>query len=146
MELLKEIANIAGKPGLYKIVKPGRSGVIVESLNELKKREMISATSKVSILNEIAVYSQYTKEGNDSKPLSEIFSAIKSTFGDKIEVDTKNATSKELFDFLTQVHPDYDTERVYANDIKKMINWYNIISEYYPEALVEDSKTEEETA
>lgn len=134
MELLQEVANISGKPGLYRIVKPGRVGVIVESLDAAAKREMVNANAKVSVLKEISVY---TENANESVPLSEIFLTIRKTHGEKVDLDAKNATNKQLFDFFETVLPDYDRERVYATDVKKIINWYHIISEYLPEAFEE---------
>lgn len=130
MELLQEVANISGKPGLYRIVKPGRAGVIVESLDQLHKREMINANAKVSVLKEISVY---TEDINKATPLGEIFLSIRKDFGNKVELDTKNATNKEIFDFFGKVMPDFDRERVYPTDVKKIINWYNILSENLPE-------------
>jgi hypothetical protein len=145
MELLQEVANISGKPGLYRIVKPGRAGVIVESLDATKKREMINANAKVSVLKEISVY---TENVNDSKPLGEIFLAIKDAHGQKVELDVKKASNNELFDFFGAVMPEFDKERVYATDIKKIINWYNTLSEHLPEAfeVKEDSEVKEESA
>jgi hypothetical protein len=138
MELLQEVANISGKPGLYRIIKPGRAGVIVESLDQLHKREMINANAKVSVLKEISVY---TEDINKATPLGEIFLSIRKDFGNKVELDTKNATNKEIFDFFGKVMPDFDKERVYPTDVKKIINWYNILSENLPELF--DSKEEE---
>lgn len=143
MELLKEVAHISGRPGLFKIVKPGRTGVIVESLNDLRKREMISAAAKVSVLNEIAIYTEYDQETGDSKPLSDIFKSIKEKHGDKIEINTKEASGADLIEFMSEVLPDFDQDKVYANDIKKIINWYNLINEFFPEALEEQKKEEE---
>jgi hypothetical protein len=141
MELLKEVANISGKPGLYRIVKPGRAGVIVESLDQLHKREMINANAKVSVLKEISVY---TEDINKATPLGEIFLSIRKDFGNKVELDTKNATNKEIFDFFGKVMPDFDKERVYPTDVKKIINWYNILSENLPELF--DTNVEEVVA
>ncbi len=141
MELLQEVANISGKPGLYRIVKPGRAGVIVESLDQLHKREMINANAKVSVLKEISVY---TEDINKATPLGEIFLSIRKDFGNKVELDTKNATNKEIFDFFGKVMPDFDRERVYPTDVKKIINWYNILSENLPELF--ESKEEEVVA
>lgn len=134
MELLQEVANISGKPGLFRIVKPGRAGVIVESLDAARKREMVNANAKVSVLKEISVY---TETGNESVPLGDIFSAIRKAHSGKVDFDLKNATPKQFFEFFETVLPDYDRERVYATDVKKIINWYNIISEYLPEAFEE---------
>ncbi|MCD8540189.1 MAG: DUF5606 domain-containing protein [Leadbetterella sp.] len=141
MELLQEVANISGKPGLYRIVKPGRVGVIVESLDAARKREMVSANAKVSVLKEISVYTEST---NESRPLSEIFRAIREAHGEKVDFDLKNADNKQFFDFFESVLPDYDRDRVYATDVKKIINWYNIISEHLPEAFEEKKEDSEE--
>jgi hypothetical protein len=138
MELLQEVANISGKPGLYRIVKPGRAGVIVESLDALKKREMINANAKVSVLKEISVY---TEDVNKATPLGEIFTNISKDFGNKVDLNTKTASNKEIFDFFAKVMPDFDRERVYATDVKKIINWYNVLSENLPELF--ESKLEE---
>lgn len=143
MELLQEVANISGKPGLYRIVKPGRAGVIVESLDQLKKREMINANAKVSVLKEISVY---TEDVNKATPLGEIFMNIRKDFGNKVDIDSKTASNKEIFDFFGKVMPDFDKERVYPTDVKKIINWYNILSENLPELfeIKEEDKPEEE--
>lgn len=140
MELLQEVANISGKPGLYRIVKPGRAGVIVESLDQLHKREMINANAKVSVLKEISVY---TVDVNKATPLGEIFLSIRKDFGLKIDLDIKTASNKDIFDFFAKVMPDFDRERVYPTDVKKIITWYNILSENLPELFEE--KVEEET-
>jgi hypothetical protein len=99
---------------------------------------MINANAKVSVLKEISVY---TEDINKATPLGEIFLSIRKDFGNKVELDTKNATNKEIFDFFGKVMPDFDKERVYPTDVKKIINWYNILSENLPELF--DSKEEE---
>lgn len=143
MELLQEVANISGKPGLYRIIKPGRGGVIVESLDQNHKREMINANAKVSVLKEISVY---TEDINKATPLSEIFSTIKEKFGEKVDLDTKSASNKDIFDFFAGIMPDFDRERVYATDVKKIITWFNILSANMPELFepkAEEVKEEE---
>jgi hypothetical protein len=140
MELLQEVANISGRPGLFRILKPGRGGVIVESLDAVQKREMINANAKVSVLKEISIYSTGTDQ---SKPLSEILLSIKETFGQEVEVDPKSASNSELFDFMEKVMPDFDRERVYVSDIKKIINWYKILLEFFPEVFEKQSEVAE---
>lgn len=132
MELLQEVANISGKPGLYRIIKPGRSGVIVESLDAQKKREIVSANAKVSVLKEISIY---TEDINKSIPLSDIFLILKEKYEDSLNFDTKTASSRELFDFFAEILPDFDRERVYPTDIKKIINWYKILISNLPEVF-----------
>lgn len=130
MDLLEEVANISGRSGLYRVVKPGRVGVIVESLDSDRKREMINATAKVSILKEISVY---TADVNKSIPLGDIFTKIKVDFGDDLKIDIKTADNKAIFAFFEKVMPDFDRERVYANDVKKIITWYKILLNFLPE-------------
>ena len=141
MELLKEVANISGKGGLYRIIKPGRVGVIVESMDDTKKREMVPANARVSVLKDISIYQQGV---NDSTPLGDIFIAMREKHGGQIELDTKNADNEELYETLGEVMPDFDRERVHASDVKKLINWYNLLSEKMPE-LWEGAKATDET-
>ncbi len=144
MELLKEIAHISGKPGLYRILKPTRTGVIVETIDEKKGRTVVGANARVSVLKEISVYSD-NEEG--SKPLPDIFMAIREKHGEKVEMDTKNASDTDLREFLGEVFPEFDREKVYASDIRKMISWYNLLSQYLPEAFeATEESSEEETA
>lgn len=144
MELLKEIAHISGKPGLYRILKPTRTGVIVETIDEKKGRTVVGANARVSVLKEISVYSD-SDEG--SKPLPDIFVAIREKHGEKVEIDAKNASETELREFLGEVFPEFDREKVYPSDIRKMISWYNLLSAYLPEVFEgKEENTEEEKA
>jgi len=133
MELLKEVANISGQSGLYRILKPTRSGVIVESLDSKKARSVVGANARVSVLKDISVY--MANHQDNAIPLGDIFLAIKEKYGERVEMDVKNSTDASLFDFLDSVAPDFDREKVYASDVKKMINWFNILSENMPEAF-----------
>jgi hypothetical protein len=125
---LKEVAAISGKSGLFKIVKPSRTGVILESMDDKKIRMVASLNYKVSILSEISVYTN-TKDG--SVALGEIFKTIKEKYGKKLEIDTAN--NNAMMSFLENVLPEYDKSRVYASDVKKMINWYKTISNNAPD-------------
>ena len=140
MELLKEVANISGQSGLYRILKPTRTGVIVESLDGKKARSVVGAHARVSVLKDISVY--MANHQDNAIPLGDIFMAIKKKHGDKVEIDVKNATDADFFDFLDSVAPDFDREKVYSSDVKKMINWFNILSANMPEIF---EKTTEET-
>lgn len=135
---LREIASIAGKGGLYRIIKPTRSGVIVESLDDKKQRLVISANQRVSVLKEISIYTT-TAEGTE--PLDNVLQAIYKEFGDDPGVDS-NSSPEELRSFLQHILPDFDKERVYVSDIKKMVGWYYILLEQAPETLQEGSKEE----
>ena len=132
MELLRDIAHISGKSGLYKILKPGRSGVIVETLDDKKQREMVNANARVSVLKDISIY---TEDQNKSIPLSDIFLKIRELHGETVADDYKNFSNNQLFDFFAQVMPDFDRDKVYASDVKKIINWYNVLSKYLPEVF-----------
>ena len=96
MELLRDIAHISGKSGLYKILKPGRNGVIVETLDDKKLREMVSANARVSVLKDISIY---TEDQNKSLPLSDIFLKIRDLHGETVEDTYKSFSNNQLFDF-----------------------------------------------
>jgi Domain of unknown function (DUF5606) len=133
MELLKEVANISGQSGLYRILKPTRTGVIVESLDGKKARSVVGANARVSVLKDISVY--MANHQDNSIPLGDIFLAIREKHGEKVEMNVKSSTDADLFDFLDTVAPDFDREKVFASDVKKMINWYNILSANMPEVF-----------
>ena len=141
MELLKEVANISGKPGLYRIVKPTRTGVIVESLDSKKEKSVVGGNAKVSVLKDISVY--LNDHQDSSKPLAEILEVIHQQHPNGIEIDSKVASNAELFAFLESAEPNFDRERVYPSDIRKMIVWYNLLTKHFPEVF--ESKAEEET-
>ncbi|WP_210463756.1 DUF5606 family protein [Rufibacter roseolus] len=134
---LKEIASISGMPGLYKIVAPTRNGIIVESLSEKPARSVAQARNRVSILQEI---SMYTNDEEHTVPLAEIFDRIRKQYGSDIPVSSKSST-QELSSFLESVLPDYDQDRVYASDMKKLAQWYQIVNQFVPY-----TETAEETA
>jgi hypothetical protein len=141
MELLKEVANISGQSGLYRILKPTRTGVIVESLDGKKARSVVGANARVSVLKDISVY--MANHQDNAIPLGDIFLAIREKHGEKVEISVKNSTDAELFDFLDTVAPDFDREKVFASDVKKMINWYNILSANMPEVFEITTETPE---
>jgi len=136
----KEIATVVGKPGLYKIIKPSRSGVILESMDEKKSKLIVGASNKVSILGEISIYTM-NEEGSTS--LEEVMKTIEKEFEGDLGL-TNNADPDELKSFLKHVLPDYDESRVYSSDIKKLVSWYAILRKYTPETLKENSNETEE--
>ena len=117
---LKEILAISGQPGLYKYVAQSGRGIIVEALSD-GKRTHIPASSKVSSLSEIAIYT----EGEDL-PLADVFEKMYAYTGGKPTISHKSepAQMKELMD---QVLPEWDRDRVHVSDIKKLISWFNIL-------------------
>ena len=138
----KDIAAVSGKGGLFKVVKPTKTGVILESLDDSKAKLVTNLNQKVSVLAEISVYSTGEQE---TVALNEVFLKIKDEFDDDPGVD-KNSDPDELKSFLAHILPDYDRERVYVSDIKKIVNWYQIIYQFAPELLIEiPEETKEET-
>ncbi|GAA4416384.1 DUF5606 domain-containing protein [Nibrella viscosa] len=141
MEALKQIANIAGHSGLYRILKPSRSGVIVETLDEKKEKTMMGPSARVSVLHDISVY---VDTADESMPLGEVFMAIADKFGDELPVTAKSANN-ELTDFMEEALPDYDRERVRPNDIKKIVSWYTILRKNAPDVFEKSNSTETQT-
>lgn len=138
---LREVAAVSGRGGLFKILKPTKNGVILEALDASKKRFVAGANERVSILNEISIYTT-DKEG--SVALEIVLQKIHSAFGKETKITAKSSND-ELSAFLATVLPDYDREKVYHSDIKKLANWYTIILANFPEILVA-KKAETKTA
>lgn len=119
---LEKILSISGKPGLYVLKVQTRTGFVAESLLDGKK-VTVSLKSNVSLLSEISIY---TYEGE--KPLAEIIQNIanKENKGQAISHKEENAV---LSSYFREILPEYDEERVYPSDIKKILNWYNMLQE-----------------
>tara|TARA_B100000427_G_C15381385_1_gene539063 strand:+ start:326 stop:736 length:411 start_codon:yes stop_codon:yes gene_type:complete len=117
---LDGILNIAGKPGLFKIISQSQGRVVVESLIDGKRRA-IHSNSQANMLQEIGIYTY-----NDTKPLSEIFDSIAQKENGKESISHKSS-AEDLTKYFRQILNDYDEERVYISDIKKVIQWYNCI-------------------
>ena len=127
----KDLATVSGKPGLFKVLKPGRSGVILESLDGRKTKVVAGGSQRVSILSEISIYT-LNEEG--ATPLEEVLKAIEKEFDGDIGLG-KDVEDEEYKAFLKHILPDYDEDRVYVSDIKKLVNWYGIIRQYEPDLL-----------
>ncbi|MBR5574214.1 MAG: DUF5606 domain-containing protein [Paludibacteraceae bacterium] len=120
--MLKDILSITGKPGLYKLVNRGNNMLIVESLLD-GKRMPTYARDKIVSLGEISMYTM----GEDI-PLAEVLTKLGEKEGLKVaSVDPKKADNDQLRDFFGEVLPDFDRDRVYPSDIRKLIQWYNIL-------------------
>lgn len=146
MDLLKEIANVSGKSGLYRILKPSRAGVIVESLDEKHEKTLIGPTARVSVLKDVSIFTEGEEE---SIPLADVFLKIREAHGEEITLQVKTSSDKDLIEFLNKILPEFDRSKVYVSDIKKIITWYNLLSKYTPELFVaqaEEADTEEESA
>lgn len=133
MDLLKEVANVSGKPGLFRILKPSRAGVIVESLDEKREKTLIGPTARVSVLKDVSIF---TDGAEESVALSDVFLKIREIHGEEVTLAVKTSSDKELIEFLAEVLPEFDRSKVYVSDIKKVITWYNLLSKYTPEAFV----------
>ena len=120
--MLKDILSITGKPGLYKLVNRGNNMLIVESLLD-GKRMPTYARDKIVSLGEISMYTM----GEDI-PLAEVLTKLGEKEGLQVaSVDPKKADNDQLRDFFGEVLPDFDRDRVYPSDIRKLIQWYNIL-------------------
>lgn len=118
---LEKILSISGKPGLYQLKTQTRSGLLAESIVDGKKIS-VSTRQNVSLLSEIAIYTL-----TEELPLSEVFSKIskKENGGEAI---SHKSSKDELEEYFFEVLPEYDEDRVYPGDIKKVIQWYNLLT------------------
>ncbi|MEJ8756063.1 DUF5606 domain-containing protein [Pontibacter sp. H259] len=123
---LRQVAAISGMNGLYRVVAPTRTGVIVESLSDKPQRMVAQARQRMSLLDEISIY---TKDEETTVPLAEVFERINEKFGDDLPLSEKPA-DHEYKAFLEAVMPDFDEERVYVSDMKKLANWYKIVKQH----------------
>ena len=119
--MLKDILAISGQSGLYKMVSNTKNGIIVENL-ETGKRMPSYATAKVSALEDIAIY---TEDGED-KPLGEVLKSIREKESGGAAINPK-LSGNELKNYFEEIMPEYDKERVYVSDIKKVFQWYNML-------------------
>lgn len=119
---IEKILSVAGKPGLYRLLSQARNGVLIESLMD-GKRMVASPNERISRLSEIFMFTS-----SEDKPLPDILKLIKERFGNELPVNAKS-DNKSLMDFFAQVLPDYDRERVYPSDIKKLVSWYLILKD-----------------
>ena len=142
--MLKTILSISGKPGLFKLVSHGKNMLIVESLAD-KKRVPAYAKDKVISLGDIAIYTNEAEV-----PLHEVLTNVKN----KENGQQASVSTSAKPDELAEILPNFDRERVYPSDIKKLISWYNILigaglTEFTPEesaieeASVKETKKEE---
>lgn len=126
-----DIASVSGKGGLFKVLNPTRTGAILESLDEAKKKLVVGMNSKVSVLSDISIY---TTDGEGAVPLQDVMEKIHAEFDGDTGLD-KNSDSDELKAFLKHILPTYDEDRVYTSDIKKLVSWYNQLAQIAPELL-----------
>ncbi len=118
---LDKLIVVTGRPGIFKIASQGKAGLIVESL-ENNKKFPIHNIHNVSTLNDIAIFTEEEEE----VPLRNVFTTIHKKENGKPTINHKESKTV-LTDFFTEILPNYDTERVYLSNIKKVVQWYNIL-------------------
>ena len=138
--MIRKILAISGKPGLYKLISRGNKSLIVETVDEQKKRIPAFGADRVVSLGDISIY---TNDDSEVK-LSTVFESIKQNYGDKpLDLSPKKASQDDIIAFFTKVLPNYDTDRVRVSDMRKVLSWYNILT---ADGITEcDDKEEEET-
>jgi hypothetical protein len=136
---LKDIMSISGKGGLFKYIAQARNGIVVEALDD-QKRHVAPATARVSSLEDIAIFTE-----EEEVPLSDIFYRIHERTEGKESLSHKADTS-ELKNYFEELVPDYDEDRVYVSDIKKVFQWYNALQNHGLLEVIEKEEEEEESS
>lgn len=145
--MIRQILAISGKPGLYKLISRGNRNLIIETVDEKKKRMPAFGTDQVVSLADISIYTDDDKEVS----LLSVFESIKNNYdGKAVDLSPKKADQEDIVAFFAKVLPNYDTDRVCVTDMRKVLSWYNIlinngISEFLPKAEEENNKEEEST-
>ena len=121
--MLQTILSISGKPGLYKLVSRGNNNLIVEVLDETKKRQPIFATDRVTSLADIAIFTD-----SEDMPLGEVLTKVRDKEeGKECSLNWRKASSKEFQCYFAEVLPSFDRDRVHNSDIKKLLQWYDLL-------------------
>ena len=142
--MIRKILAISGKPGLYKLISRGNKSLIVETVDEQKKRIPAFGADRVVSLGDISIYTN-----DDSEvPLGDVFESIKANYGEKpLDLSPKKASQDDIIAFFTKVLPNYDTDRVRVSDMRKVLAWYNILTaDGYTEFVSKEEESEEEAA
>ncbi len=143
--MIKQILAISGKPGLYKLVSRGNKSLIVETVDEKKKRMPAFGADRVVSLADISIY---TDDDNEVS-LASVFESIKQNYdGKEVDLSPKKADQDDVIAFFAKVLPNYDQDRVRVSDMRKVLSWYNIliangITEFEDK---EETPSEEKTA
>ncbi|MDA0176039.1 MULTISPECIES: DUF5606 family protein [Mesoflavibacter] len=135
---LEKVLAISGKPGLYKLVTQTRTGFIAESLID-QKRIAIGIQQNVSVLSEIAIYTLA-----EEVPLANVFKKISEKEDGKTTAVSHKDSKDKLEEYFFEILPDYDEDRVYVSDIKKVIQWYNLLVKNDLLNLEEDTNKSDE--
>ena len=137
--MLRTILSVSGKPGLYKLISQGKKMLILETLEATKKRVPGYGHDKVISLGDIAMYTDA-----EEIALSEVLESVKTKENGQVaSIDYKKASAEAFHAYMAEVLPTYDRDRVHTSDIKKLIQWYNIL---VSNGVTEFVSAEEETA
>ncbi|MCR5779055.1 MAG: DUF5606 domain-containing protein [Bacteroidaceae bacterium] len=121
--MLETILAIAGKPGLFKLVSRGNRSLIVETIDDKHSRMPAFATDRVISLADIAMFTD-----EEEIPLADVLTSLKTKEnGAQCSLDYKKASKDQLFDYFGEILPNFDRDRVHPSDIKKLLQWYNIL-------------------
>ena len=144
---METILSVAGKPGLYKLVSRGNMNLIIEALDSTHKRMPVFASDRVTSLVDVAMYTE-----EDDVPLMTVFASVRDKEEGKVcSINYKKCSAEELREYFAAVLPNFDRDRVHNSDIKKLLQWYDIMvnaemtkfEEYMPQNEAEET---EETA
>ena len=120
---METILSIAGKPGLYKLIARGKMNLVVETLDDSHKRIPAFASDRVTSLADIAMYTDA-----DDVPLADVLIGVREKEGgEACKLNYRKCSSKELRDYFSEVLPHFDRDRVHDGDIKKLLQWYDIL-------------------
>jgi len=136
------ILAIAGRPGLYKLLTRGKNSLIVESLDATHKRQPTFANDRITSLGDIAMFTN-----GDDVALTQVLDNMKKLEnGEKSSLNAKTASGDQLREYFAKVLPDFDRDRVHTSDIKKLIQWYNILIDNGITDFVDEKPAEEKAA
>ncbi|MFK7972411.1 MAG: DUF5606 domain-containing protein [Bacteroidia bacterium] len=135
-----DVVSLAGAPGLHQVVKKDERAIVIESIDERKKRQLVKGSMMLSKLSDITMY---TDDDDDDATLPNIFLAIKEKYNTDLPV-TKKSKNDDLMNFLGEVLPKYDKERVYPSNVKKLISWFHILNENGIDLVVKEEEEEVE--
>ena len=125
--MLSKILAISGKPGLYQFLSKGNKMIIIESIDDVKRKMPAHANDKIVALSDISIY---TNDGKEI-PLAKVLENAKKIFDAKeIEIHHKKAPQEDIVEVFSKILPQYDSDRVHVGDMRKVIQWYNILTKY----------------
>ncbi|RIJ37047.1 DUF5606 family protein [Pontibacter oryzae] len=138
---LRQVAAVSGQSGLFRVVKPTHTGVIMETLEETPKTMVAQARHRMSLLDEISIY---TTDEEGTVPLAEVFDRVHEKYGDNLPLSEK-PSNEDYKAFMAEVLPNYDDDRVYVSDMKKLATWYTIVKKYVGFTKAEEANTSSES-